>query len=931
MKKTIIPFAVIAVSFLLLTTAAAGTREQADAYAKKGFELYGTGTFKAAFEAYEKALEIYREIGLRRGEGITLSDLGRTCEKMDRLNDALLYHTEAADVFRQIEGWTDLGDTLHMIGLIHFKMGQYDEALSFLGEALALKKETGNTRGESVVRIDMAETYLRMGDRGKALSCIQDIVTMAEASADRHFKARLSYDAALLYHRMDLPDSTIIQAEKAIGYYRETGDAPGTVTAMILLGDGYLKVPRYEKAIDVYREAEKTAVTDQEKVKCLDRLGTAFITAGDVKSGITYKNQVLDYYRKTGDRLNEAMVLFSLAACTLGDEDEAIRHLTDALDIFHEINNPVGEGFSRAALALVYFSKKDFKQAKRYSAQVLFIVEKAKLQEIIDPLYLGMLYVGKGQYKEAIAFFERSLARNRETGNYLEIGYAAGYLGFAHKALGESENAVEYYKTAIDVAEKIRADINAESLRSAFFGGASFAYDEIVELLVGLGRTQEAFEYMERGRSRSLLDLLGTRTLIVREKDAQGLVAGEERLRNEIKRLGHKGNVFSDLTTLVSTGEKTTREIKEAQDNYVALTEEIQKRYPELGSLVSVKPLTSGEVQSLLIPGVRVIEYYLTEEMVYIFSLSKDDLAVFTVKMNRDELGKKITEFRQAIVNSLVKKDTDDFLIKSQALYDILITPALTSAGEKTLIIIPHRTLHYLPFSALYNGKEYLIDTHTLIVDPSASSLGFVTKKKKKPTGRIIAFGNPTTAYNPLPFAEREVETIGEIMGNVDAYFQDRAKETTGKDRFKEYAVIHLACHGKFREDDPLLSSLYLASDKSNDGMLSVWELFGLDLGRSSLVVLSACETGLSKVLNGDELIGLSRGFIYAGTPSLLVTLWEVADDSTGALMADFYRNLKQGVTKPEALRRAQLWLKTQKGFESPFYWAAFEMVGHWE
>jgi len=932
MKKVLIVSIAFVVSLFLLSGAGAATREAADAYSRKGLELFGMGAFEGALGAYEKALVVYRELGLRREEGVTLTDLGRTSEKLNRQKEALSYYAEAADVFRHIEDPTALADSLRDRGLLYAKLGEYGEAVSSYREAVAVYREGGNVRGEAIAWADMAEAYLRTGDRENGIACLDEITKIAGTTTDTRFRARLTYGVASLYSTADLPDAAILNAEKAIGYYREVNDAAGVVSATVLLGDAYLKLPHYEKAIAAYREAEKNAVSDEETITCLDRLGTAFITAGDVKNGIVYKRQVLEYYRKTGNRLKEAMVLFSLAGCSIDDPDAAIRYLTDALEIFEQIKNPVGEGFARAALALVYFSQRDFKEAKRYSAQVLFIIEKAKFEKLIDPLYLGMLYVGKGDYKKAIPYFEKSLETNRESDNYLEMGYAAGYLGFSYKALGQWEDAVTCYKTAIDVAEKIRADIGAEDLRSAFFGGASFAYDEIIELLIRLGRNREAFEYMERGRSRSLLDLLGTRTLTVRDKNAQDLVAAEERLRGEIKRLGETGNSLADIITLEAPQKRPTRSVTDVQDKYVSLTEEIARRYPELGSLVSVTPLSLEQVQSILPAGVRVIEYYLTEETVYIFSVSKSDFTVFTVDMDRKTLGDSVTGFRESIVTSAVDNDTADFLDRSEKLYDLLAAPVLSTAEEDTLIIVPHRTLHYLPFSALYDGKQYLVDTHTLVIDPSASALEFVAEKKKDPTaGRIIAFGNPTTPYGPLPFAETEVASIGGIMGNVDAYTGETATERVGKDRFQDYSIVHLACHGKFKEDDPLLSSLYLASDEKNDGRLAVWELFGLDLRRSSLVALSACETGLSKVMGGDELIGLSRGFIYAGAPSILVTLWEVADDSTGALMVEFYTKLKKGMTKPDALRQAQLRLKSQEKYRSPYYWAPFEMIGIWE
>jgi CHAT domain-containing protein len=280
---------------------------------------------------------------------------------------------------------------------------------------------------------------------------------------------------------------------------------------------------------------------------------------------------------------------------------------------------------------------------------------------------------------------------------------------------------------------------------------------------------------------------------------------------------------------------------------------------------------------------------------------------------------------------NLLAFDLSAFNKKSARLYTLLLADALEGITEEKLIIIPHGSLHYLPFAALFDGEAYLIDRFTLISDPSASVLRFISDKRKEESDAVLAFGNPVTEHAPLPYTETEVWSISEVMRGVDVYIGKSATETLGKNIFSDYNIIHLACHGKFNEDAPLLSSLYLTGDQKNDGELNVHELFSLDLTGSSLVVLSACETGLSEVMKGDELIGLSRGFLYAGTPSLLVTLWEVADESTARLMVTFYENVRLGMSKPEALAEAQRTLKDKEQYEHPFYWAPFVLIGDWE
>jgi len=164
-----------------------------------------------------------------------------------------------------------------------------------------------------------------------------------------------------------------------------------------------------------------------------------------------------------------------------------------------------------------------------------------------------------------------------------------------------------------------------------------------------------------------------------------------------------------------------------------------------------------------------------------------------------------------------------------------------------------------------------------------------------------------------------------------EIYTRKEATEGLAKEKASWPNVIHIASHGEFNDRQPLQSGLLLAKDNENDGNLQVHEIFGMDLRNANLVTLSACETALSKIQGGDDLVGLSRGFIYAGTPSLLATLWKVDDQSTAILMEHFYRNWQKGMSKAEALRQAQIALKTMPQYKHPFYWAPFVMIGDWK
>ncbi len=238
--------------------------------------------------------------------------------------------------------------------------------------------------------------------------------------------------------------------------------------------------------------------------------------------------------------------------------------------------------------------------------------------------------------------------------------------------------------------------------------------------------------------------------------------------------------------------------------------------------------------------------------------------------------------------------------------------------------MVPHGPLHYLPFGALYDGQQYLVERAEAAFLPGASFLRYSAEAETASSG-VAVFGH--SAGGALPHAVQEARTIAGLLAG-QAYVQDEA--TT--ERFREVAgnsrILHLATHGDFRPDNPLFSGLALA-----DGWLTTLDIFSLRL-RASLVTLSACQTGRSVVGGGDELLGLMRAFLYAGAASLVLSLWAVEDRSTARLMEAFYTVLAQGQTKPAALRQAQLHLlrgdgETAAGFAHPYYWAPFFLVGN--
>ncbi|MFQ5859175.1 MAG: CHAT domain-containing protein, partial [Anaerolineae bacterium] len=362
------------------------------------------------------------------------------------------------------------------------------------------------------------------------------------------------------------------------------------------------------------------------------------------------------------------------------------------------------------------------------------------------------------------------------------------------------------------------------------------------------------------------------------------------------------------------------------EEEITALLGQLKLRNEEYLSLRQVHAPLLSDIQRHLPDDALLIEYYLARDRIVAFTLTWDGLGVHDgfcrpaqVWELLDQLTFQLNKFRygRSYVHrhlAALRVSAEDCLAQ---LYRGLIEPLVAELADRQLIIVPHGALHYVPFHALHDGQGYLIESHQVSYAPSASVLKFCLEKDGSDAAGVLIMGLPDER---IPHVLGEVEAVGSVFAEPLLFTGPAATVSRLQEHGPGCDVIHLATHAMFRQDNPLFSALKLA-----DGWLIVHDIYNLDLG-ASLVTLSACETGVSRVAAGDELIGLVRGFLYAGTSSLVVSLWAVNDKSTAYLMRRFYRGLQAGQGNAAALREAQL--ETRERYDHPYYWAPFVLMG---
>jgi CHAT domain-containing protein len=520
----------------------------------------------------------------------------------------------------------------------------------------------------------------------------------------------------------------------------------------------------------------------------------------------------------------------------------------------------------------------------------------------------ALLESGRGA--EAKAGFERLLALRQVAENGEIYWLLLNERGRIAEREQDLAGALAWYRRAIDVVEQQRASINTEASKIGFVGDKQALYGRAIACALALGEAEHAYDYMERAKSRALIDLLAGKGAGVRltgqNADSNALLAGMEEAAD---------TALAQLPlNMAKAGGAENRGALQSQ------SQALRKRDPALASLVSVGALSLPEVRRFLRPDEVLIEYYVNGAQLVVVGVGQT--SVVSATLDAAPLEGEVRALRAAIEGR--KPNT---MALAQALYTRLLGPVQKLIDGRNLVIVPHGSMHYLPFAALHDGKNYLVASHNTRYLPSASVHQYLRPHSGAGVAQMLVFGNPDLG-NPqfdLPSAENEAKMIAKLFPDTKILTRSAASETVFKQIAGNYRYLHVAAHGEFLGDTPLQSRLALSPDGGNDGSLTVGEVYGLRLN-ADLVTLSACETGLTKAVSGDDLIGMTRGFLYAGSSNIVASLWEVDDEATSELMKQFYRNLSAGQSKKEALRQAQLSLWGR--FPEPVYWAAFYLTG---
>jgi CHAT domain-containing protein/tetratricopeptide (TPR) repeat protein len=816
--------------------------------------------------------------------------------------------------------------------------GSYTQALELLDAALEIYQQSGNTHNEVTTQQLLGETYLALSDYDRALDYFQQALDSTRDLGSRWSEARMLYGIGKVYSAISNYDEALAYYEQSLAIDRELGDIEGDVYTLGSIGTIYLSQGDLEQALTYFQRSlaiENPSGILAQKADMLGSIGTVYMALGDHEQALAHFEEALALFRVWSDRSGEVATLGNIGLLhqNMGELDQALADLDQVLDLVREMGNRQGEAATLSNLGTLYLDLSDDEQALSYLEQALEISRDIgdRSGEAGALNNIGNVYRMRLEYERALEAYEQALSIMEEIGDRAGMAITLRNIGEIHELLGDKPEALEFYLQSIAVREEIRAGMQVEAFQAALAAQDVDVYRCAVRLMAELGRPEEAFALSERDRARVFLDAMGnSRPDLHYGADAE-LLHQEEILRGELGALESdllaekaKAPSLQNQQVLSSVAENLAVKQQEYQD----LVNQIQLSNPELASLVSIPATTVAGSQALLDGQTTLVTYYLTDENALAFVLAQDSFHLVELPASAAEIDQAVESFRSLGLANLGNPNPRSL----GDLYTWLVAPLEPYLLAPKVGIVPHQALHYVPFAALSDGGQSFGERFTLFVLPSAGTLPFIQAKVGREQSAPLILGDPEGDNPDLPrlaYAAQEAALVADLFGS-EPFLGAEASEGVVRAQAGRAGVIHLAAHGTFNSVAPLFSRLWLAASEEEDGHLNVHEVYGLDLDRTDLVVLSACQTQVGELSAGDEIVGLTRAFLY-GAPTVVASLWSVDDEATGVLMVHFYQHLLAGKGKAEALQAAQAEVRADPAHPEwvhPYYWAAFVLSG---
>jgi CHAT domain-containing protein/Tfp pilus assembly protein PilF len=726
------------------------------------------------------------------------------------------------------------------------------------------------------------------------------------------------------------PKRAIESFQKALAIARKLKARDYEATALLGIGLNFNNIGQPQQALEFYTQALLVlqAVGDRSgEANTLTNIGFVYGAIGQQQLALEFFNQALPIVRAVADRKGEATTLNNIGAVyeEIGQPQQALEFFNQALPIRRAVGDRSGEATTLSNIGVVYNTIIQPKRALEFFNQALSIeqVVADRKGEATTLNNIGEIYDAIGQRQRALEFLHRALPILRAVGNRLVEATTLSNIGVIYRDINQPTEAVDNWEQALKLTLKTRSGLLREN-RQTFLQAEQGGAEALSSLLIDRGAPDRAYEWINRASTAELADYARLLDAKVANPEAQTAINQWNQQNQQLQSLYH---------SLQKTySEELARQTRTREEQVNQQAEIIARRFPEAADLFETTPADIAQLRASIPVGTTVIHPVLltginnVPNTIAFFILTRDKLTVIKTPINPTALDALLTTTSKQLNNRY-----DEQFLKSLAdLYELLIRPIETqiqATKPKQLSIIAMGKLRYLPFEALYDSKseQYLIQKYPVSYRTRLSTRSLAAKINSTATKQILAFGNPVP--NPplaLPGAEAEVKNITQILPGSKAFIGKQATLDAFKNQSLRFSLLHLATHGCFQKEGCPNLGLEENTILFADQRFNIANAALLGLQNTELITLSACQTALQANSNGEEIAGLAYLFERAGARATIASLWSADDKTTQAIMVKFYENLKQGMSKGEALQKAKL----SQIDSHPFFWAPFVLIG---
>jgi CHAT domain-containing protein len=895
-----------------------------------------------ALEYYEQELGPLRRAGDRLLEGSTLSNIAVLYDDQGDRQKALEYLNQALKILEPIGDAHSLSNLYGNFGVVYLEIGESGRGLEYAQKALALARQAKDPRLEGKALSNLAQAYSQVGQTQQAIETLRLSIPILRAAGLPAEVGLAMNNMATLYYDLGDREKALALLNEALPLLRAAGDRSGQARVMFSLGKSSFDTGNYQQALQLFQQAKSLAeaVGDRQVIAALHNgLGLTYQTMGQAQPAIENFLEALRLSREVRDRMRETNTLVNLGRLSAAANQfpQSAQFFQQAVQVAHTTGDTFIEAVALGGLAWLERQRGNLAESRRYIEAALPLFEARRKQVVSQELRASFFASVQDYYQFHIDILMR-LHKEQPSRGFDALALQAGEQGRARSLL----------ETLAEAKADIRRGVSPQLLE----------------------------------RERSLQGQLNFRA------QAQMKLLANKHTEEQAQAIAR------EVQTLTTELQQVEAEIKQKSPNYAALTQpqplslnEIQTKVLDADTLL-LEYSVGDESSYLWLVSRDSITSYALPKRSEIEPVARRFYDLLTAR-NKRVKGETTEQWQARVVQADI-----DIPEAAARLSRIVLAPVAAQLGKKRLVIVADGVLQYIPFGALplvtasssvVNPEGYppLVVDHELVSLPSASTLDVIRRDVagRQPAPKtVVALADPVFGKNdervkgnrsndardtPRPDSIKELELVEaaedtglangelrvprlagsrkeaeEIVAMVPVTERKLAldfaasRDTATSSELSQYRYVHFSTHGFLDSVHPELSgivfSLVNERGEAQDGFLRAHEVFNLKLP-AELVVLSACQTGIGKEIRGEGLVSLTRGFMYAGAPRVVVSLWSVSEMGTTELMVRFYREmLKEGKTPAAALRAAQVSLMKEKRWASPFYWAPFTLQGEW-